>query len=140
MARTAHGSIGERQPLEVRSDHTLAPQTLTVTLRSGQILDPTGGDLVLKLYRAEGDTVPLIDPAFDAPVQLSNDADGRPRFLISQSRALLAAALAALSPPVTAREKLLRQLWWTCSWQDSQGQKFPLYYGEFVVYLGAAGE
>lgn len=138
-----HGSIGTRQPLEVRADHTLEPQVLTLKLKSGQILDPTGGQLILKLFEDADDTAPLIDPSFDPPERIDDDLLGRPRFVISQSRALVAAALAALGPapvqPATGRPLAYRRLYWTCSWLDSRGRKLPVYYGPFDIWLGAAG-
>lgn len=137
-----HGSIGKLQPLQVRSGHTLTPQTVVLKLRSGQTLDPSGSALVLRLYARAGARVPLIDPSFDPPVRLSDDSLGRPRFRISQSREMLEAALAAAGPPpLTVAGKALDQrvLWWTCSYRDTQQQLFPVFYGEFTVALGAAG-
>lgn len=136
---TTHGSIGRRANLKVRSDHSLTPQTLVVKLSSGAILDPTGGEVVLKLYANEHDTTPLLDPAFDPPALLAPDALGRPRYLLTQSRALLADVLAALPAP-TPRDRDVRVLWWTCSFLDAAGQKFPLYFGEFRIAMGAVDD
>lgn len=139
----ANGSIGTRQNLEVRDGHTLAPQIAVLSLASGQPLDATGATLVLRIYKAEGDRDPLAS-AFDPPTRIADDAQGNPRWLITQSRALLSAVMLAAgaepSAPASATwRKQQRRLWWTCSYQDASGRLFPAYYGTFTVYLGASG-
>lgn len=142
---SASGSIGIRQDLEVRAGHTLTPQVAVIRLSSGAVLDATGGSLVCRVLLRETDADPLIDPSFDPPMRLANDPDGNPRWLITQSRTLLSAVLAAAGPePVVpyggSWRRKRRRLWWTCSYQDAAGQLLPLYYGIFDIFLGAAGE
>lgn len=137
------GSIGLRQDLEVRAGHTLTPQIAPIGLGTGGTFDPTGGQLVLRLLGEELATAPLVEDAFDPPERLP-DVDGLVRYRITQSRTRLAAVLVAAGPePVRpVREgynKRRRRLWWTCSWQDSEGELHPLYFGHFDVWLGAAG-
>ncbi len=141
MARVS-GSIGIRQDLEVRAGHTLTPQIAPIGA-SGTAFDPTGGQLVVRLLREELASEPLIADAFDPPVRLA-DAGGHVRFRITQSRARLAEALLEAGPePVRSLaegyNKRRRRLWWTCSWQDAAGELYPLYFGHFDVWLGAAG-
>lgn len=144
MARVS-GSIGIRQDLEVREGHTLTPQIAPIGLVSaGGTFDPTGGVLVLRLYRTELDDESFITDAFDPPVRIADDAEGRARFRITQSRARLAAVLTAAGPepvrPVSQGYRAWRRrLWWTCSFQDSLGELHPLYFGHFDIVLGAAG-
>jgi hypothetical protein len=145
MARTVvHGSIGRRQPLEVRAGHTLTPQIAVLTLASGQTLDAEGASLVLRIFQHESDLAELSVPggAFDVPERLADTADGSPRFLITQSKERLAAVLEAAGPEplVSSRPRTTRNLYWTCSYQEAAGALFPMYFGAFTVWLGAAGD
>lgn len=141
MSTRASGSIGIRQDLEVRAGHTLTPQVAPIPLESGQTLDTNGAQLICRIFANPDDSAPLLTPSFDPPSVLPPDASGTARFLITQSRTLLDAVLTAAGPePVPAYRKRMRRLWWTCSYQDALGQLFPLYYGRFDIYLGAAGD
>jgi hypothetical protein len=139
-----NGSIGRRQPLEVRAGHTLTPQIAVLTLASGQTLDTDGASLVLRIFRGEADLAELSVPggAFDVPERLPDDVDGSPRFLITQTKERLAAVLEAAGPEPTSsgKPRTARTLYWTCSYQDAGGALFPVYYGTFTVWLGAAGD
>ncbi len=140
MARVS-GSIGIRQDLEVRAGHTLTPQIAPIGALGA--FDPTGGQLVVRLLREELAAEPLIADAFEAPVRLA-DAGGQVRFRITQSRAQLEEALLEAGPePVRSAaegyNRRRRRLWWTCSWQTAEGELYPLYFGHFDVWLGAAG-
>lgn len=142
MARVS-GSIGIRQDLEVRAGHTLTPQIAPIGLSSGTF-DPTGGQIVLRILQEELATAPIVPDAFDAPVRIADDADGRPRYRITQSRARLAAVMVAAGPepvrPASAGyRRTRRRLWWTCSFQDAAAELHPLYFGYFDIILGAAG-
>ena len=139
MARVS-GSIGIRQDLEVREGHALTPQIAPIAITGPGTFDPTGGQLVLKLLSQKLDDTELLPNAFDAPERLADDAAGRVRFRITQSTAKVEAVRVAAGPEPTigsvARPR--RRLWWTCSWQDSLGELYPLYYGTYDIVLGAA--
>lgn len=134
------GAIGERQPLQVRAGHTLSPITVVVAPKGGGTFDHAGGQLVVRLFLKEGDEAPLLADAFDPPEQLADNALGQPRFVVRQSRARLTAALAAAGPdPNPTRRPPARVLWWTCSFETAGGALIPIFYGEYIVYLGAGG-
>ena len=136
------GSIGTRRDLKVRLGDTLRPQVLTLRIKAG-ILNPEGATVRADLYQSEADMKALSVPTWEV-VALPPSTAGEPRYRLGLAKEKVA-QLANLAKPRTttsapaARGQAIRTVYWTCSWEDANGIRIPLYYGQIVIYLGATG-
>lgn len=132
-------SIGVQRDLSVRLGNTLRPMMLTLRLKTGVLI---GGTVRAEVFLAEASTTPVSIPTF-AITQMETLTTGEPRYRLSLDKDRVAQlAQLSVTSAGTASSRLstgVRTLWWTCSYEDDAGNRYPLYYGRLLIYLGAAG-